>query len=844
VSLERRLQINLAFTTSLGTLLLALAEGDARLGVLGVAVSMSSVYFADVKRWLVLGPVWSNVAGVLALMVTLIHWQTIERELLFIALANFLTYLQCILHYRAKVQHVYGMLLLLSFLQMAVASVLASAVTFGILLVAYLWFALRTLCLFSIYREREEALLRPRSTGAITVAELFVTPIHRLVWMLWKSLRGGHEPSAEPPSRWPLAQRQSSLVPRQPAGEAVALRGLTGHVLRFGLLTLLLAPAVFVMIPRPGQQQPGLTGPMGATALTGFSERVTLRDVTRIRENPDEVMRIRLHHYADGQVGEPYELREQPWFRGAVLGRYNSTGSWTTEEWPGVRGTRHSLDDPALRDVLPDTGDNDLVHFEVTLERLTQSVVFTLEPAHRVPGPEPCYLRREAGTDWHYRARGRRHGTFTYRMLSTGMKGGRQARFRPQDQPLVAAQKVELLEPFANLHISGSQGSPDRPPHVMEHMRQTLQGLAGEAKGVLDRAGLNGRLNPREAAVALERYLHHEGNFAYSLNPPPLERPPGSDPVNEFVVKGKVGHCEYFASALALMLRSQGIPSRVVVGYKGGEWNALGGYYEVRQYEAHAWVEAWIFNGEQPLGWLRLDPTPGESVAVVQELPSWKQVRNYLEYLWSRYVLGLDATGQEELFRPLMALFQRETWEAAADRLTSAVSGDRSSWGGLHWRAGLVVIGAQVLLVILYKLVRRTITWIRQWRRRVALRRRGIPHVEFYVRLEGLLARCGLCRREAQTPWEFATDSAGVLALSPLTTAAAPLLSPIVEAYYRVRFGGPPLTKEEYQVLADELSRLETIVALGAEAALGAGLLTSPDPAEPTDRRPPEAPAR
>src|SRR5262245_56367622 len=123
--LERRLQINLAVMTSLGSLLLATAEQDLRLAVLAIVIAGTSVYFADTKGWVVLNSFWSNVAGVAALGLTLWHWHSLESELLFIALANFLTYLQCVLHYRAKALHVYGMLMLLSFLQMAVASVLA-----------------------------------------------------------------------------------------------------------------------------------------------------------------------------------------------------------------------------------------------------------------------------------------------------------------------------------------------------------------------------------------------------------------------------------------------------------------------------------------------------------------------------------------------------------------------------------------------------------------------------------------------------------------------------------------------------------------------------------------------
>ncbi len=89
--------------------------------------------------------------------------------------------------------------------------------------------------------------------------------------------------------------------------------------------------------------------------------------------------------------------------------------------------------------------------------------------------------------------------------------------------------------------------------------------------------------------------------FIYTLEPGRL----GADSVDQFLFESKQGYCEHFASATTFVLRSAGIPSRVVTGYQGGEWNAFEGYLQVRQYDAHAWVEYWL--PEQ--GWQRLDPT-------------------------------------------------------------------------------------------------------------------------------------------------------------------------------------------------------------------------------------------
>jgi protein-glutamine gamma-glutamyltransferase len=87
--------------------------------------------------------------------------------------------------------------------------------------------------------------------------------------------------------------------------------------------------------------------------------------------------------------------------------------------------------------------------------------------------------------------------------------------------------------------------------------------------------------------------------FEYTLTPPPL----GAQPVDEFLFETREGFCEHYASALTLLLRAAGVPARVVMGYQGGELNALGGYYIVRQSDAHAWTEFWL----EDEGWTRVD---------------------------------------------------------------------------------------------------------------------------------------------------------------------------------------------------------------------------------------------
>lgn len=94
----------------------------------------------------------------------------------------------------------------------------------------------------------------------------------------------------------------------------------------------------------------------------------------------------------------------------------------------------------------------------------------------------------------------------------------------------------------------------------------------------------------------------HSGRYGYSLTGLPETK----NPLEHFLFKTRFGNCEYFASAMAVMLRVNGIPSRLVGGYRGGYYNDMGSYYLVPQKNAHVWIEAYVAGQ----GWVRFDPTP------------------------------------------------------------------------------------------------------------------------------------------------------------------------------------------------------------------------------------------
>ena len=170
-------------------------------------------------------------------------------------------------------------------------------------------------------------------------------------------------------------------------------------------------------------------------------------------------------------------------------------------------------------------------------------------------------------------------------------------------------------------------------------------GISELAKNVT--SGMNGGgMDDGAAAQALTDHLM-SGRYAYSLT----ELPVSPAPLEEFLLKTRRGNCEYFASALAVMLRLRGIPSRLVGGYRGGVYNENGGYYIVSQKNAHVWVEAYI----EPGNWVRYDPTSAPSA----QLDTGAARRGFLSHLgmladsfyfyWMELVINYDLERQVKL---------------------------------------------------------------------------------------------------------------------------------------------------------------------------------------------------
>jgi len=156
------------------------------------------------------------------------------------------------------------------------------------------------------------------------------------------------------------------------------------------------------------------------------------------------------------------------------------------------------------------------------------------------------------------------------------------------------------------------------------------EGVWREARRLTVKSG-----SPYEATIRIERWLRSDGGFSYDERPPLSADAP---PLADFLQRTKLGYCQHYAGAMALMLRYLGIPSRVAVGFTSGTWKD--GRWTVTDHDAHAWVEAW-FAGH---GWLAFDPTPGRGT-LTAEYTNASDSADAIAALGAGRFLGLDSQG-------------------------------------------------------------------------------------------------------------------------------------------------------------------------------------------------------
>ncbi|MFV0389246.1 MAG: DUF3488 and DUF4129 domain-containing transglutaminase family protein [Pyrinomonadaceae bacterium] len=311
-----------------------------------------------------------------------------------------------------------------------------------------------------------------------------------------------------------------------------------------------------------------------------------------------------------------------------------------------------------------------------------------------------------------------------------------------------------------------------------------------------------------DKAKSIEQFL--SSRFSYTLKP----NISGKDPISEFLFNTRAGHCEYFASAMALMLRTQGIATRVVNGFQRGEFNKTSGMYLVRESDAHSWVEVYFPATDQ---WVRFDPTPPAGQQQSRSTNSIiGKIQNYLDALetaWIKYFVAYDSSEQSAIFSRakdgIGNYHQRiESWfnyiKASYAEVLDELNGRRAFnfWKSKTVRAGGLFFGLVLLIMILALVLRHLIQ--NGFFLRVSKRFKSsgeLTQVGFYRQMEAILGRGGFKRKIGQTPLEFAHE------------IDIPEAIEITESYNDVRFGGMSISSVDKQKIDSLLARLKQTLA-------------------------------
>jgi protein-glutamine gamma-glutamyltransferase len=774
----------------MGTWFLGWGQESYVLPLLLTIAAVVSLAPLTYSRYLRLNRLVANFAALVAVSWSLRNFLELRADQQLLAIADMLIYLQIVLLFQDKSNRVYWQLLVLSVLQVVVAAALNLGPAFAMLLAVYMSTAISTLVLLCVHSERG----KPASASGSDAAG---TPV-------WQRL-------LSPPE----------IVETSDADAAT--RSVPQLFFRqVGMLTFatfLFTVVFFYSTPRLGDGA-WLGSRPGGVSTTGFSSDLVLEEAGTIQQSNELVMRVRFNRAVDRR---PYPLIDEPYFHGVVLTHYRPEPG--NHRWLSPL-VRHKRGEVGMHVNQP-TSANALIRQDIALENPAAPIIFAVMPYHPLADtPQDLRYIRQA-----HRLVRMNHDDiataqeYRYAFGTMAFRDGRQLKATPHynacrtrlDRMLLSDELTDLTEFDA-----------ERFTNLARVAEQVLQ-----EQELLDGSKL-------DQITALQNHFRIPGAYRYSLSMS-YERDPDLDPIEDFVANHRTGHCEYFAAALALMLRSRGIPSRIVTGYKGGEFNTLGSYYQVRQKHAHAWVEAYLSAEETPMAevagipsgggsWFRLDPTPVSLRRVGgQDDPTLGEkigdTFDYVELLWRDYVLGLNSTKQKDTF---------------FDPLTRRTAGSLPGWFDMHrahrmarrWRQdaaedtsrlasgagaaiGVLVLGLAAAggARVAYLVLRRR-GWLGFSSGRKTSGAKALS-IEFYRRMEKLLARLRLRRKPGQTPLEFARQAAE--SLQRLVDDIPPtvdrhdlpaLPTRIVNAYYNVRFGGARLDNREVDAIEHALAQL------------------------------------
>jgi MYXO-CTERM domain-containing protein len=508
-------------------------------------------------------------------------------------------------------------------------------------------------------------------------------------------------------------------------------RGIVGTTSALSLVTLFVSAIVFVTFPRVSRGWAGRDA-AATTSIAGFSDVVSIGDYgTRIYSDPQIVLRV---EFPDGTPpagrlasfhwrGRSYDHFDGiRWSRSRGLPPSAAPARWYRNRWKGPVLTQRIYARP-----------------------LSVHVLFGLHPVMGIdPGDGIQALFDNAG-DFVYWGSGPPFYTVYSRENA------------PTPDELRSDSSQERFAPSALYYLQ----LPDLDPRIPALADSLTRGLATRYDKVM----------------AIEQWLQ---GFRYTLQ---LPATPAQATLANFLFVRRAGHCEYFSTAMVVLLRTLGIEARNVNGFLGGEWSRFGDYLAVTENQAHSWVEVW-FPG---YGWVTFDPTPGGGNAG-EQAQAWfwpgRFLLDAIQHRWSKWVLDYNVESQA-------GIFQR--WAGALRIGDGGVRVPSGGGGGPSpWVAALALLAAGAALL-----------WLRRRHRSLP------PATRMYMMLRQHCARAGLGVSPGLTPLAL------VERVRKRGTSAGRAAERVVDLYLRARYGHEALGESELREMREALGAARRTLRAG-----------------------------
>jgi transglutaminase-like putative cysteine protease len=532
-------------------------------------------------------------------------------------------------------------------------------------------------------------------------------------------------------------------------------KALVSAALGVAVGIVLFAALLFFVIPR--YHTGYLTGlSMQAQNITGFSESVNLGDIRKILRSPLVVMRV----MPEGSLRDYAGIK----WRGVSLTSFDGK-HWfndNTEQFPLPPASYERFLIP-----LPDgfgRRPRRPLRYRIIRPALSTDVLFAAAEARELSG-QMRWLSLDQTNSLH--APQNANLPFAYDVVSdVGLPPPGELRRAPAQY----SDEIRLL--YLRL--------PPTDPRVGE-LARTLTASA---------------TNNYDRAAAIQSYLRD--NFRYTLDPPSIEP---ADPLGSFLFKSKSGYCEYFAAALAVMLRTLNIPARLVNGFQTGSYNRIGRDFVVRARDAHSWVEVYF----PSYGWIPFDPTPADPHPVLPG--AWDDYTDAAALFWSEWIINYDFGHQEQLARQIeqdSRNFQ-QVFRERSERFKRR--GIRAAYRVEGWLMSHKLLVLALMLGILAALIltdkTRSLAEVRfllNWNfaRRGATLSPGEATLT-YQRLLHTLQKKGYRKKSSQTPREFA--------LSFLGTRWSHGVLEFTRLYNLLRFGQAPVQLSTLRRILEEIKK-------------------------------------